>query len=120
MIPESFWKMLEHFALSSRLVIDRPKGSLHPRFPELVYPLDYGYLAGTTGSDGEGIDVWYGVLPGAGVTGFCCTLDPFKRDAEVKILLECSAEDAARIRHFLEDEAEAPCALFLRPERASR
>jgi len=28
--------------LESEIVIDRPKGSHHPRYPEIVYPVDYG------------------------------------------------------------------------------
>lgn len=95
-------------------VIDRSKDSLHPRYPELVYPLDYGFLEGTTGGDGDGIDVWRGTLVGAGVTGFCCTLDPHKRDAELKVLLDCSPDDLARVRAFLDHDAGLPCALFPR------
>ena len=55
-----FWQALERLLASSTLVIDRPKGSRHPRFPDLVYDVDYGYLAGTTAMDGGGVDVWRG------------------------------------------------------------
>jgi inorganic pyrophosphatase len=55
-----FWATLEQFVTSSQIVVDRPKGSLHPRFPDIIYPLDYGFLEGTTGGDGDGIDVWFG------------------------------------------------------------
>jgi inorganic pyrophosphatase len=53
-----FWATLEQFVTSSQVIVDRPKGSLHPRFPDIIYPLDYGFLEGTTG--GDGIDVWFG------------------------------------------------------------
>ncbi len=56
-----FWRALETLAQSSALIIDRPKGSAHPRYPDMRYPLDYGYLAGTTSGDGAGIDVWDGI-----------------------------------------------------------
>jgi len=36
---------------SSQLKVDRPKGTSHPRYPELIYPLDYGYLEGTLSAD---------------------------------------------------------------------
>ena len=39
------------------IVIDRPKGSTHPRYPDQTYPLDYGYLENTTASDDGGIDL---------------------------------------------------------------
>ena len=53
-----FWQALDQLLARSALVIDRPKGSSHPRFPEMVYPLDYGYLENTASMDGEGVDVW--------------------------------------------------------------
>lgn len=47
----------------AEIVVDRPRGSHHPDFPEFVYELDYGYLKGTTSADSEGIDVWIGSDP---------------------------------------------------------
>lgn len=34
----------------------------------MIYPIDYGYLAGTTGGDGEGIDVFVDPFAGSGAT----------------------------------------------------
>ena len=53
----NFWHCLDQLVSSSRVTIDRPKGSIHPRFEDIVYPLDYGFLEETTASDGAGIDV---------------------------------------------------------------
>ena len=39
-----------------------PQGLLPSACSSVVYPLDYGYLQGTSSSDGEGIDVWRGSL----------------------------------------------------------
>ncbi|RSS81116.1 hypothetical protein [Streptomyces sp. WAC06614] len=47
--------------------------------------LGYGYLDGTTGG-GEGVDVWSGTARPATVTGIVATVDPYKRNAEIKIL----------------------------------
>ena len=41
-----FWQALDRLFTSLPLRIDRPKGSSHPKFPEMIYPLDYGYLEG--------------------------------------------------------------------------
>ena len=38
--------------------IDRPIGSRHPKYPDLVYPVNYGYLPGCPGGDGEEQDVY--------------------------------------------------------------
>lgn len=38
--------------------IDRPIGSAHPDYPELIYPINYGYVEGMMGGDGEEQDVY--------------------------------------------------------------
>ena len=38
--------------------IDRPLGSSHPRHPEMVYPVNYGYVDGVIGGDGAEQDVY--------------------------------------------------------------
>src|SRR2546426_7702431 len=105
--PSRFWELADHLVATSQIVIDRPRGSAHPRVPEVVYPLDYGYLEGTSGGDGEGIDVWRGSLPDARVTGAIMTVDLRKRDAEVKLLVGCTpAEtDLALATHSQEQQA---------------
>ena len=89
-VSRDFWMVLEQLVQESKLVIDRPKGSTHWRYPDYVYPLDYGYLEGTASMDGDGIDVWVGTAPERGVVGVICTVDLVKRDSEIKILLGCT------------------------------
>ncbi len=50
----SFWEALDALVGGAEIVVDRPRGSHHPDFPEFVYELDYGYLKGTTSADGGG------------------------------------------------------------------
>ena len=38
--------------------IDRPLGSSHPDYPELIYPINYGYVDGVFAADGEEQDVY--------------------------------------------------------------
>lgn len=89
-----FWQQLDLLVSTSTLIIDRPRGSPHPRYPSWRYPLDYGYLRGTRSPDGDGIDVWIGSLAGARVTGIIVTVDLDKRDGEFKLLLGCTTGDA--------------------------
>ena len=96
----SFWEALDALVGGAEIVVDRPRGSHHPDFPEFVYELDYGYLKGTTSADGEGIDVWIGSDPRRQVTGALCTVDLVKHDAELKILVGCTAGYCAAIRRF--------------------
>ncbi len=57
-----FWQLADQLVREHPIVIDRPRGSRHPRYPAVVYPLDYGYLDGTTAIDGGGVDCWRGRL----------------------------------------------------------
>lgn len=40
------------------VTVDRPLGSAHPNHPTLVYPVNYGYVAGILGGDGEEQDAY--------------------------------------------------------------
>jgi len=88
----NFWQALDLLVEEHELVIDRPAGSAHPRYPTCIYPLDYGYLRGTSSSDGGGIDVWRGSSD-AGIAAVMVTVDMLKRDSEIKILLGCTEEE---------------------------
>ena len=97
--PE-FWIKLDELIESSRIVIDRPKHSRHPKHPEYIYPVDYGYLEGTASMDGEGIDLWRGTAAEQKITAMFVTVDPVKRDSEIKLLIGCTDEEIALIDHF--------------------
>ncbi|MBR4670622.1 MAG: inorganic pyrophosphatase [Butyrivibrio sp.] len=38
--------------------MDRPLGSTHPRFPQMVYPVNYGYVEGIFARDGAEQDIY--------------------------------------------------------------
>lgn len=57
---KEFWLYIDQLVADSAIIVDRPQGSSHPRWPELIYLLNYGYLEGTTSGDGQGIDVGIG------------------------------------------------------------
>lgn len=113
----AFWEALDELASSSDIVIDRAVATAHPRYPELVYPLDYGYLAGTVGGDGDGIDVWVSAGPDRMVTAVACTVDPLKRDAEIKLLLGCTESEIDAVSRFLEVDVGLPHTFLTRPGR---
>lgn len=93
---KDFWKSLDEMVNTSEIVIDRPKGSVHPRYGSFVYPLDYGYLKNTASPDGSGIDVWRGSGRN-GIDAIMCTVDLLKKDSEIKILINCTEEEKAII-----------------------
>lgn len=87
---EAFWSALDRLVGESDIVIDRPRGTAHPRFPELIYQVDYGYLKHTSSMDGGGIDVWLGTDEGRRADAVMCIVDLMKRDSEIKILIGCT------------------------------
>lgn len=105
-MSETFFANIDALVGGTTVIVDRPKDSVHPRVPGAVYPVDYGYLDGTTGGDGDGVDVFRGSASGTGVVGVFVTADPIKRDVEVKVLLDCTAAEIERIRHLLDDVLE--------------
>lgn len=92
----NFWQALDRLVAESAIVIDRPKGSAHPRFPDFIYRVDYGYLKDTASMDGAGIDVWVGSGEKT-VDAIMCIVDLMKRDSEIKILIGCTEEEKAII-----------------------
>ena len=95
-----FWQALDTLISQSRIVIDRPKGTAHPRFPEMIYPLDYGYLAGTASMDGEGIDLWLGSLEPKTLDAVLCVADLPKGETELKLLLGCTDAEKRQVFAF--------------------
>ena len=109
-----FWIIIDRLVAACAVVIDRPTGSAHPRFPDMIYPLDYGYLEGTLASDGGGIDVWLGSSGARDVTGMIVTVALDSRESENKILLGCTQAEADTIVQFLSEETFG-CYVVWRP-----
>ena len=40
------------------VTVDRPLGSCHPKYPDLYYPVNYGYIEGIMAPDGEEQDAY--------------------------------------------------------------
>lgn len=89
---EDFWKALEELVNDSEIIIDRPKGTAHPKYPNFIYKVDYGYLKETSSMDGGGIDVWVGSGEKQ-IDAIICIVDLIKKDSEIKILIGCTEEE---------------------------
>lgn len=96
---QDFWLALDRLVAESELVIDRPKGSPHPKYFQ-VYPVDYGYLNDTSSMDGGGIDVWRGSHVDQKLDAIICTVDLKKKDSEIKLLLGCTDDEKQVIYRF--------------------
>lgn len=49
---------LSYLGKTVTVIVDRPIGSAHPDFPEMIYPVNYGYIEGITAPDGEEQDAY--------------------------------------------------------------
>ena len=94
------WEAMEEAIARQGITLDRPKHSRHPHFPEIVYPIDYGYVNGVPGADGEELDVFVGTAA-TGLVGVCTTRDFRKGDTEQKLLYNCTAGEVYLVHGFL-------------------
>ncbi len=92
-----YWAALDKMVSTSEIVIDRPKGTRHPKYPAILYEVDYGYLKDTTSMDGDGIDVWKGTDAKQEIDAIICVVDLLKKDSEIKILIGCTEIEKEKI-----------------------
>lgn len=43
---------------SVKVIVDRPIGTHHPKHPDILYPINYGYIPGIMAPDGEEQDAY--------------------------------------------------------------
>lgn len=109
-----FGFLLDELIERSTIVIDLPKGSAHPRYPDFVYAVDYGYLQGTTSHDGNEIDIWVGSARSKKLVAALCTVDLIKNDCELKLVYGCTPKEIKLIHR--QCNAVMKAMVFLRPE----
>ena len=96
-----FWQKLDTLLLSSEVVIERKKATAHPKYANLIYPVDYGYFSETISSDSSEVDLFKGTKKGSTVESIIVAVDILKKDVEVKVLLGCTKEEELEILRFL-------------------
>lgn len=94
-----FWQKLDTLYLSNKVVIDKPKGYVHPLYANLIYPVDYGYIKDTL-ANGEGIAVYKGTSDN-GLQHLAISADILKKDVEVKLLIDCNESEITEVLFFL-------------------
>ena len=98
------WSAWEGLLRERGVILDRPRGSAHPRYPDMIYPLDYGYIPGTDGGDGDEIDVFVGSAE-TGLTAALLTHDLGKDDHELKLLWNTTEAEIGVAHAFLQRDA---------------
>jgi inorganic pyrophosphatase len=98
--PSVDWDAWEATIRRHGVVIDRPKGSAHPRYPARIYPVAYGFVPSTIGGDGAEVDVFAGEAA-TGLVGVLLTHDAVKGDDELKLLWNVTEAEIDAITRFL-------------------
>lgn len=91
-----FWQKIDSLTMSTNIEITQEKGSHHPEYLNMVYPVNYGKLADT-----DGIQVFKGSAKKSNVEAVMVVGDILKRDLEVKLLWACTEEEENEILRFI-------------------
>lgn len=94
------WNRWATLIQANGLTVDRPAYHAHPDYPDIIYPMDYGYVNGTIGSDGEPVDCFIG-RHASGLVAAILTHDHRKGDREVKLLYNCSPPEIYTAHGFI-------------------
>jgi inorganic pyrophosphatase len=111
----TYWDIIDAFINNNAIIIDRKKGTAHPTYPEMIYPVDYGYIEKTSSMDGNGIDIFIGEEKEKRINGIICIADKLKNDSEIKVIYGCSETEIDIILHFL-NKSDLMKAIFIRKQ----
>lgn len=94
------WASWERAIETHGYTVERPRRSAHPDFPEIIYPIDYGYIEDTLGPDGHEVDLFIGTAD-TGLVALVLTVDHRRDDREFKLLYGCLPEEIYLVNGFL-------------------
>jgi len=94
------WNAWQRCIEQHGITIERPRTTAHPEYPGVVYPLDYGFVNDTLGTDGEPLDVFVG-RGTTGLVGVLLTTDHRQRDREAKLLYDCTPTEVYAAHGFI-------------------
>jgi inorganic pyrophosphatase len=100
-IVMNYWEMLQKIIKEKGITIDRKEGTQHPRYPDIIYVVDYGYINNTKSMDMNEIDVFVGKGKGQTINGVFCSIDISKNDSEIKVVIDCTDEEVKAISNQL-------------------
>ncbi|MFI3283753.1 MAG: Inorganic pyrophosphatase [Erysipelotrichaceae bacterium] len=95
-----FWQKLDTLLLSSNLPIERAKGSAHPKYSHLYYPLDFGKI-----TDGSHEISYYKGSHGDSCESLVVAVDILSKEVMVNLLLGCDDEEIDAVLRFLNQTA---------------
>lgn len=94
------WEQWENLIRIKDITIDRPRNQTHPDHPDIIYPIDYGFVNGTDSVDGSGVDIFVGSAQ-TGLVAAIFTTDFRRGDLECKLIYHCSPEEIYLVNGFI-------------------
>lgn len=94
------WKKWDTCISKNGITIERSRTTAHPDYPSVVYPLDYGSVNETLGTDGDPVDVFVG-RGTTGLVGGILTTDFRQQDREIKLLYDCTPPEVYTAHGFI-------------------
>ncbi len=108
------WDRWERLILSEGIELDRPRSTPHPLYPDIIYPINYGFICNTTSTDGEEVDVFVGSGEDR-LVGLIVTNDYRQGDREIKLLWRCLPAEIYLVHGFINfDRSKLKGRLILR------
>jgi len=94
------WEKWQVCICNNGITVERPRTTAHPDYPSVVYPLDYGFVNDTLGTDGDPVDVFVG-RGTTGLVGGILTTDVRQQDREMKLLYDCTPPEVYTAHGFI-------------------
>lgn len=94
------WSEWEALVEANGIQIDRSLGSVHPIHPEIIYPINYGFVSNTLGTEGDELDVFVGSGK-AGLVAAIFTTDYRRGDRECKLIYNCTHAEVYLVNGFI-------------------
>lgn len=96
-----FWQKLDALYLSGDFKIIYRKGQVHPRFPELIFPCDYGHIETIKKENENAMSVR--VLKGSGssVDGLVVVANVLDKEIEPILLVGLTEQENDEVLEFL-------------------
>jgi inorganic pyrophosphatase len=94
------WEQWEALIRLKGITIERAAGTTHPKYADIVYPIDYGFVNGTDSADGEEMDLFKGTADN-GLIAAIFTEDRRKGDLEAKLIFDCTPQEIYLINGFI-------------------